>query len=80
MLPPHQPPILVAEEQAPSRQISSTVDAALADWLEPAIARLCQHLDPDRILLFGSWARGSATRWSDGDWLAVSTRIVPSWS
>ncbi|WP_008307869.1 nucleotidyltransferase domain-containing protein [Leptolyngbya sp. PCC 6406] len=71
MLPPHQPAILVAEEQAPSRQISSTVDAALADWLEPAIARLRQHLDPDRILLFGSWARSSATRRSDIDLFVV---------
>ncbi len=76
MLPPHQPSILVSEAQvseaqAPSRQIPSTVDAALADWLEPAIARLRQHLAPDRILLFGSWARGSATRRSDVDLFVV---------
>lgn len=45
--------------------------SALADWLDIAVPRLCQHLDPERIVLFGSWARGSATRRSDIDLFLV---------
>lgn len=45
--------------------------SALADWLDIALPRLCQHLDPERIVLFGSWARGSATRRSDIDLFLV---------
>ncbi len=45
--------------------------AALSDWLPLAVARLCQHIAPERIILFGSWARGSATRRSDIDLFLV---------
>ena len=45
--------------------------AALTEWLDVAVARLCQHIAPERIILFGSWARGSATRRSDIDLFLV---------
>lgn len=51
--------------------VSATHSAALNHWLAIAGARLRQHLDPNGILLFGSWARGSATRRSDIDLFVV---------
>lgn len=48
-----------------------TTDSALAEQ----IARICeiwkQHADPDKIILFGSAARGRMTRGSDLDFLVV---------
>jgi uncharacterized protein len=41
------------------------------DWLHLAVARLDQTLHPEQILLFGSWARGTASRHSDLDLLIV---------
>jgi uncharacterized protein len=43
----------------------------IESWLKIAVERLCQALDPQRIILFGSWARGTATRHSDIDLLVV---------
>lgn len=39
----------------------------VAAWLEEAVPRLVRELVPERILLFGSWARKTATRRSDID-------------
>jgi predicted nucleotidyltransferase len=39
----------------------------LSEWSELAIQRLQNNLDPEQIILFGSWARGTATRHSDID-------------
>lgn len=36
-------------------------------WLEQATERLRTEFDPEKILLFGSWACGEATRRSDID-------------
>lgn len=43
----------------------------LEPWLEQAVARLIDDLNPVLILLFGSCARGTATRHSDLDLLVV---------
>ncbi|MDB9525158.1 nucleotidyltransferase domain-containing protein [Oscillatoria sp. CS-180] len=40
-------------------------------WLGYAVKKLQQALDPEQILLFGSWARGTATRHSDIDLFVV---------
>lgn len=43
----------------------------LEPWLQQAMARLTNDLHPVLILLFGSCARGTATRHSDLDLLVV---------
>ncbi|MDQ7029669.1 MAG: nucleotidyltransferase domain-containing protein [Ardenticatenia bacterium] len=42
-----------------------------ADVLEEIVTRLVQGLQPERIYLFGSWARGEASEGSDVDLLVV---------
>ncbi len=46
-------------------------------WLDAAVQRLRERLDPELILLFGSRARGSATRRSDLDLLLVLDTEAP---
>lgn len=47
-------------------------------WLQEITRRLCVRLDPQLVLLFGSWARGTATRKSDIDLLVVwETELAP---
>lgn len=47
-------------------------------WLSQAVERLVQELDPERIVLFGSFARGSAGRRSDLDLLIIwETNLSP---
>ena len=41
------------------------------EWLDEAVLRLRAELDPELVLLFGSRARGTATRRSDLDLLIV---------
>lgn len=55
----------------PLPQPPSPTTATITDWLTVAVERLCQHIAPERIILFGSWARGSATRRSDIDLFLV---------
>ncbi|MGC8633408.1 MAG: nucleotidyltransferase domain-containing protein [Candidatus Limnocylindrales bacterium] len=43
----------------------------LAEWLPVIVARVAERFDPERILLFGSLARGEAGRDSDIDLLVV---------
>jgi predicted nucleotidyltransferase len=45
--------------------VSRQVDEDIQTWLDLAVARLRQAIAPERIILFGSWARGTATRRSD---------------
>lgn len=42
-------------------------DPRLTRILNDVLARAARHLDPDRVWLFGSQARGTATRTSDVD-------------
>ena len=56
--------------QAPER-------TAEADWLAAAVLRLRAALDPSLVLLFGSRARGTATRRSDLDLLLVCETDEP---
>ncbi len=64
-------------ETMPLPQSPSLTTAILTDWLTIAVARLCQHIAPERITLFGSWARGSATRHSDIDLFLVWDCALP---
>ncbi len=49
-----------------------TVERMIADeWLAAAVQRLRAALDPELVVLFGSRARGTATRRSDLDLLIV---------
>lgn len=38
-----------------------------AAWSAIAVQRLQKEIDPEQVILFGSWARGTATRRSDID-------------
>jgi len=52
--------------------------ASAAQWLDTAVVRLRSAFDPSLVLLFGSRARGTATRRSDLDLLLVcETRDGP---
>lgn len=46
-------------------------DESLETWLRLAVERVVRQLDPERILLFGSFARGEAGRRSDLDLIIV---------
>jgi predicted nucleotidyltransferase len=48
-------------------------DAAVADWLKPIISRIVEVAKPERIILFGSRARGTARPDSDVDLLIVKS-------
>ncbi len=57
-----------------ARTAGETVQA----WLATAVERLVRELDPERILLFGSHARGTAGRRSDLDLIVVwDTQLQP---
>lgn len=51
----------------PSREQVTTEDAIV----KAMVGRLTDRFKPERILLFGSRARGDATKWSDVDLLVV---------
>lgn len=53
------------------RQHAPSSDPAVEKWLVTAVDRLISTVDPERILLFGSFARGSQSRSSDIDLLVV---------
>lgn len=47
------------------------------DVLPEMVERLVHHFDPQQIVLFGSWARGTASRRSDIDLLIVCETEAP---
>ncbi len=49
----------------------------LPDALHSMVQRLVDDLHPQQIILFGSWARGTATRRSDLDLLIVCETKAP---
>ena len=50
-----------------SREPPADIDAIVATMVE----RIAERFEPERIILFGSHARGDATAWSDVDLLVV---------
>lgn len=44
--------------------------------LQMMVDRIVQRFHPLRIILFGSWARGEAHRWSDVDLLIVLPAVL----
>lgn len=53
-------------------------DEEVAFWLEKGVARLVGEVEPERVILFGSWARGTATRRSDIDLCVIwKTDLAP---
>lgn len=44
---------------------------AIQPWLAQAVEKLETTLHPEKVILFGSWARGTATRRSDIDLFVV---------
>jgi uncharacterized protein len=51
--------------------LTSTDRDLIMQWLDTAVAQLKTALHPEKIILFGSWARGTASRRSDVDLLIV---------
>jgi len=49
------------------RYVEAEEEERVAAWLEAVVDRLVGHMEPERVILFGSWARGTATRHSDID-------------
>jgi len=48
----------------------------LVEWVPDIVSRLVQHFDPEKIILFGSVARGEAGRDSDVDLLVVLPEVA----
>lgn len=48
---------------------------AATEWIPVMVERLVREFDPLKIILFGSHARGDATRHSDVDLLVVLERV-----
>lgn len=44
---------------------------SVATVIEEMVARIVRQFDPEKIILFGSHARGDAGKWSDVDLLVV---------
>lgn len=62
----------------PNLQRTVSADQAIERWLKHAVDRLLTTLDPERILLFGSFAHGTAGRRSDLDLIIVwDTELAP---
>ena len=52
--------------------------ADTAEWLDRAVERLVGRLDPEWVMLFGSYARGTQSRTSDLDLFVVwETELRP---
>jgi predicted nucleotidyltransferase len=58
---------MVDRRDVTMRYIDAQEQEAVETWLEDAVDRLVRQLSPARIILFGSWARETATRHSDID-------------
>jgi uncharacterized protein len=61
----------VTQSALPKRELFDYAGRTLAGWLPTIVARVAERFDPERILLFGSLARGDAGRDSDIDLLVV---------
>jgi uncharacterized protein len=56
----------------------TSVDRDLTmQWLDTAVTQIKTALDPEQIILFGSWARGTASRRSDIDLLIIWETSTP---
>ena len=75
-------------DDLPSAAIDPVVpvgcEQRVSDTLPVAVKRIAEELDPDRIILFGSFAHGTATPDSDVDLLVImetdATSPERSWS
>lgn len=61
----------VAEAALPEPTLFRYAGRTLAEWLPAIVARVAERFDPERIVLFGSLARGNAGPDSDIDLLVV---------
>jgi len=59
------------QQAAPAAIQAANLPAALRAELVPALGNLVQRHQPEGLWLFGSWARGSASRRSDVDLLVM---------
>jgi Predicted nucleotidyltransferases len=66
---PHSDPALLAD--GPGAIQAGNLPVCLRAELIPALEILVERLRPEGVWLFGSWARGTATRRSDVDLLVM---------
>jgi predicted nucleotidyltransferase len=59
------------QQASPGAIQAANLPSALRAELVPALANLVQRHQPEGLWLFGSWARGSASRRSDVDLLVM---------
>jgi uncharacterized protein len=48
-------------------------------FIDDLVRRIRSVLEPDRVVLFGSYARGDATEDSDLDLLVIAPSVEPRW-
>ena len=58
------------------REIAARYQAISSELLERVVDRLVAAFSPESIILYGSYAEGSATRGSDLDFLVVTPRPI----
>ena len=63
-------------EGSASRQLFRYAGRTLDDWVRAIVARIAERFDPERIVLFGSLARGDAGPDSDIDLLVVFREVA----
>lgn len=68
------------EEQGEAREVRRYDALAAAAWIPEMVDRIVKAFDPQKIILFGSHARGDAHRWSDIDLLVVFDVAPDKWS
>lgn len=56
------------------------VDRPIQSTIIEMVSRIRRTVDPERIILFGSHARGDATSYSDLDLLIVAPSALPRWN
>jgi uncharacterized protein len=60
-----------------SPMLTSVDRDLIMQWLDTAVAQIKAALNPEQIILFGSWARGTASRRSDIDLLIIWETSAP---
>lgn len=66
----------VTEAALPKPTLFRYAGRTLAEWVPAIVARVAERFDPERIVLFGSFARGNAGPDSDIDLLVVFREAV----
>ena len=69
------------QPQSKSTRLSTLIDnphsnPSAVSWIQVAVGRIAENFFPEKIILFGSYARGEATQHSDIDLLVVLSEVA----